>query len=122
MAVGFTLPLERGSDGYFKTSNTVLEQVKSNFINLILTVPGERFNNPTFGCYIHTLIFDFKSDDFYVEARQSIEDAIERWMPYLLLENFNIQSSDDTSHKARLYVKYRLAENVNLSDEVLIQV
>lgn len=123
MARGFTLPLERGTGGYFQMSETVLEQVKSNFINLILTIPGERFNNPTFGCNIHRLVFDFNNDDFSVNARQSVEDAVERWMPYLQLEEFVFQPNNDdkNNYRASMYVKYRLSENPNFSDEVLIQ-
>ena len=124
MAKGFTLPLERGSGGYFQTSETVLEQVKSNFINLILTIPGERFNNPEFGCNIHRLVFDFNNSDFSVNARQSVEDAVARWMPYLNLEEFAFQPTDDdiSNHRAQMYVKYRLSENPNFSDEVLINI
>ena len=124
MAKGFTLPLERGSGGYFQTSETVLEQVKSNFINLILTIPGERLNNPEFGCNIHRLVFDFNNSDFSVNARQSVEDAVARWMPYLNLEEFVFQPTDDdiSNHRAQMYVKYRLSENPNFSDEVLINI
>jgi len=124
MAKGFTLPLGRGSGGYFQTSETVLEQVKSNFINLILTIPGERFNNPEFGCNIHRLVFDFNNSDFSVNARQSVEDAVARWMPYLNLEEFVFQPTDDdiSNHRAQMYVKYRLSENPNFSDEVLINI
>jgi len=119
---GFTLPLERGTGGYFQTSETLLEQVKSNFINLILTIPGERFNNPEFGCSIHKLVFD-NNDDFSTKARQSVEDAVEKWMPYLELEEFVFQpnNNDENRHRASMYVKYRLSENPNFNDEVLIQ-
>lgn len=123
MAKGFTLPLERGTGGYFQTSETILEQVKSNFINLILTVPGERFHNPTFGCNIHRLVFDFNTDEFTVEARKMVEDSVNKWMPYIRLEEMVVQSNDDdkNNYKVQMYVKYRLTENANLTDEVLIQ-
>lgn len=121
MARGFTLPLQRGPDGYFEMSETVLDQIKSNFINLVLTIPGERFNNPTFGCDIHRLVFDFNDDDLSVTAREYISTAVERWMPYILLEEISIQQSDSNNYKANIYVKYRLSENPNFSDEVLIQ-
>ena len=124
MARGFTLPLARGTGGYFETSETVLEQVKSNFINLILTVPGERFNNPEFGCNIHRLVFDFNNNEFSVSVRQSVDEAVERWMPYLELAEFVFQPSNDdkNNYRAEMYVKYRLSENPNFTDEVLIQI
>lgn len=122
MAIGFTLPLENGKGGYFRTSDTTLEQIKNNFINLILTIPGERFNNPEFGCNIHNLVFDFNNSELQTDIRQVVEESVNRWMPYILLEELVFQPTDDDKdrYRAQMYVKYRLSENPNFSDEVLI--
>lgn len=123
MAIGFSLPLERGNDGYFRTSDTILEQIKNNFINLMLTIPGERFGNPTFGCDINNLVFDFNDVDLDASARVAVQSAVEKWMPYIELEEFVFQPTDIdiARYTAKMYVKYRLSENPNLGDEVLIQ-
>ena len=36
--IGVTLPLQVGKNGFFKQSDTLLEQTKSNLKNLLLTV------------------------------------------------------------------------------------
>ena len=67
MSIGFTLPLQRsngGTGGYFEMSNDLMTQIKSNFINLISTMKGERMANPTFGCDIHEHIFNFNNQKF----------------------------------------------------------
>lgn len=120
MSNGVSLPL----DGAFTFTNNILETVKSNFINLILTVPGERLNNPAFGCNIHRLVFDFSSTNLSSQARETVEQAVQKWMPYLQIEEFALQqnNTDIDTHRANLYVRYRLSENPNLTDEVLVTV
>lgn len=120
--IGFTLPLRRANGGYFEQSNTLLEQVKSNFINLVLTVKGERFNNPTFGCDIHQLIFDFNNDDIGERAREAVENAVQEWMPYITIEDFAIETTDNDRdrHTSKMYIRYRLTDNPNLLDEVVL--
>ena len=45
-AVGISLPLQSGRGGYFNQTYTTIEQVTSNVINLLLTLPGERYMQP----------------------------------------------------------------------------
>jgi len=120
MSNGVSLPF----GGSFTFTNDVLETIKSNFINLILTVPGERLNNPTFGCNIHRLVFDFSSTNLSSQARETVEQAVQKWMPYLQIEEFALQqnNTDIDTHRANLYVRYRISENPNLTDEVLVTV
>ena len=124
MSIGFTLPLRRADGGYFEMSNDLLTQIKSNFINLVSTMKGERMSNPEFGCDIHQSVFNFNNDDLPNKARESVEEAVARWMPYIELEKFEIETIDADKERqtARIYMSYRLTEQPNLSDEVLIQI
>ena len=124
MSIGFTLPLQRGDGGYFEVSNDLLTQIKSNFINLVSTMKGERMSNPEFGCDIHQSVFNFNNDDLPNKARESVEEAVARWMPYIELEKFEVNTIDADKERqtARIYMSYRLTEQPNLSDEVLIQI
>ena len=56
VAVGVTFPFD--GPAVFNSSYTTKEQVKSNLINLLLTSPGERLMNPTFGVGIRDLLFE----------------------------------------------------------------
>ena len=118
MSIGFTLPLRRANGGYFETSEDVMTAIKSNFINLVSTMKGERLSNPEFGCDIHRSIFNMNNTEFYPEAREAVERAVAEWMPY-----FQIDTTDDDRerHKARVYMSYILSENPDLQDEVLIE-
>ena len=124
MPIGFTLPLRRADGGYFEMSNDLMTQIKSNFINLVSTMKGERPMNPTFGCDIHQIIFNSNDDDLYSEAKRTVEEAVAEWMPYIELENFEISTTDNDKDRntAKIYMSYRLIETPDLTDEVLIQI
>ena len=55
-AVGVSLPFN--GTAVFNSTYTVKEQLKSNLINLVLTYPGERINEPNFGVGISKYIFE----------------------------------------------------------------
>ena len=124
MSKGFTLPLRRANGGYFEMSNDLMTQIKSNFINLVSTMKGERLSNPEFGCDIHQVIFDMNDTDLYPKAREAVERAVARWMPYIQLDQFEVETTDSQRDKyqAKIYMSYVLTEQPNLTDEVLIQI
>ena len=124
MSIGFTLPLRRANGGYFEMSNDLMTQIKSNFINLVSTMKGERLSNPEFGCDIHQVIFDMNDTDLYPRAREAVERAVARWMPYIQLDQFEVETTDSQrdNYQAKIYMSYVLTEQPNLTDEVLIQI
>ena len=54
--IGVAFPLD--GTNMFNGTETVTEQAKTNLINLLLTVPGERVNLPNFGVGLKTLLFE----------------------------------------------------------------
>jgi phage baseplate assembly protein W len=124
--IGITLPIRRGNSGYFEASTDILPQVKSNFKNLIMTRLGERVAQPEFGCRIWEYIFEQWEPETVQGVRDSVIEAVDRWMPYLELLQVDIQSGNDNlakdRHTINLYVRYRIRENADLEDEIVIPV
>ena len=54
--IGVAFPLDE--DNMFSGTQTVKEQIKANLLNLLLTYPGERINEPNFGWGIKSLLFE----------------------------------------------------------------
>jgi phage baseplate assembly protein W len=52
------IPLQLESDGSFKTIEDSSENIKQKFRMLILTNPGEKLMNPTFGVGIRNFLFE----------------------------------------------------------------
>lgn len=122
--IGLTIPITKGTSGYFETSEDILTQVKNNFINLILTVKGERLHNPEFGCDIHKVVFEQNDDTIEDKSRIAVDEAVETWMPYLDLEEFRILNriEERDRYRIQVYFKYRLTNSPNIFDEVVITI
>ena len=56
VTIGVAFPLDETN--MFQGTETVKEQTKSNLINLLLTYPGERVNQPEFGLGLKNLLFE----------------------------------------------------------------
>lgn len=121
-AIGITLPIQIGNMGYFQQAFDTLTQVKSNFINLILTRKGERVHQPEFGCGIHEYLFEQLTPENIEGARLSVVSAVERWMPFLELVQFDLNASPNEldNNRLQLYVGYRLRQNPNIRDTIIL--
>lgn len=122
--LGSPLPLGRSARGYFATTDNALENEKSKFINLILTIKGERVANPTFGCDIHKLLFEQKTENVQDLAEQYVTDAVSRFMPYLKLQQISITNVDTflNDNNINLYVKYSFINNPLVVQSVQLSV
>lgn len=124
--IGITLPLRRGNSGYFESSTEILPQIKSNFKNLIMTRIGERLAQPEFGCRIWEYVFEQWNTDTVRGVRDSVIDAVDRWMPFLELLQIDVESGNDNNaidnHTINLYVRYRIRQNADLEDDIVIPV
>jgi phage baseplate assembly protein W len=120
--IGITLPLQIGNTGYFEQAFDTLTQVKSNFINLILTRKGERVHQPEFGCGIHDYLFEQLTPENIEGAKLSVLAAVERWMPFLELIQFELAAApeDLDQNKLQLYVGYRLRKNPDIRDTIIL--
>ena len=95
VAVGISLPIENGPNGYFRQTYTTIEQVSSNVINLILTIPGERYMQPTFGSKLYEYLFEQFDEGIIDFITDSITESIEEWLPYVNIENLKVTDGLD---------------------------
>ena len=116
VAIGITLPLQRGNNGFFNQSFQTIDQIKSNIKNLLLTKRGERLMHPTFGTDLYNALFNQNTDDLEMEIQGSIESAIAEWMPFVSIEEILVDQND-TNRDRYLFVvslKFRVAGQQNL--------
>lgn len=117
--IGVTLPIRMGQTGMFDQSTTVLEQVRSNFKNLILTKKGERVGQPELGCDLWKILFEQLTDETLEKARLAVVDAIDRWIPFIELTDFQIQKTDN-QNIINIKCIYRFRSNRNVTDQINI--
>lgn len=121
--IGITLPLERGNTGYFTQSTNVLTQIKSNFKNLMLTRKGERVMQPEFGTDIHNMVFEQITEETQDNMKLSITNAVERWMPFLELQNIEVVTpADGDVNTVAIKIDYRFRSNPNVTDSLTVTV
>tara|TARA_Y100000034_G_scaffold112793_1_gene147108 strand:- start:1724 stop:2122 length:399 start_codon:yes stop_codon:yes gene_type:complete len=108
------LPFERDiEDGY--VMNTTLSQVfKQNLKNLILTAPGERMMDPTFGVGLRNYLFSQNSYAVEENLRSRINQQVNKYMPFIKLSAVNI-GFDDTTQLLAISIEYHIP-GINIKD------
>jgi phage baseplate assembly protein W len=74
-AIGLSLPIQLGNEGYFATNKDTISQIADNIQNLLLTVPGERRFNNSFGSGLYNLLFQPIESDV---TNDMIVDVVQR--------------------------------------------
>lgn len=122
IAIGVSLPFN-GPAGPFNSTYSTQDQIKSNFINLLLTNKGERIYNPNFGADLKRALFDGT-----VEGTESIIESLIRsntaiFVPEITI-NF-IQFSSPTSPQAENNtISVTVTYTINISgkaDQITVQ-
>ena len=124
VAVGITLPLRNSDKGFFNKSYTTLEQAKSNLKNLLLTQKGERPFQPELGTNIYRILFEPITDSMPDRIAESIEDGIQKWLPYLKIEKLQVTEDDTTWAKdvdaglIRVHIEFALKNDPTFTDSI----
>jgi phage baseplate assembly protein W len=116
VAIGITLPIQRGNGGFFAQSYQTSEQVKSNIKNLILTRKGERLMHPNFGTDLYNTLFNQNTDDLESEIERSIDRAIQEWMPYISVDEILVDQTNTNrdTYFFTVTLNFRVAGQQNL--------
>jgi len=78
-AVGVALPFN--GNAVFKPTFTTKDAIRANLINYLLTGPGERVFNTTFGAGIRNYVFEQISSESISEVASYIEAVIQKYFP-----------------------------------------
>mgnify|MGYP001251741079 FL=1 len=113
-AIGIAFPLLEG--GSFKQTKTVAEQVKANIINVLLTEPGERVNQPDLGVGLKSLLFENITNAN--EIVPIIEEQLETYVPDIDLEDVLSEFIED-EHILQITLVYSLVIS-GLRDSIVV--
>ena len=101
VTIGVAFPLD--DVNMFKGTQTIKEQVKSNLINLLLTEPGERINEPNFGVGLKDLLFEQNPN---IELlKEKINNQINFYIPVISLSDVDINFEND-EYKLHIIISY----------------
>ena len=101
---GWALPLEPTADG--EIPNERVRGVQDSARLVLEVSPGERRGRPGFGCAVHRMP-RIESDDERHLAAALVEEALERWVPWLGVERVDVFGSKDGQIELQLGVGSR---------------
>jgi len=122
-SLGFKLPIEFDNEGM--TSET-LDAVKQNLMCLLSTELGERLYQPNLGMRLKRFIFEPFSQDMVTEIKAIVHESINLWLPFLIINNIQVQMSEITTHETRntleIQVDFSLKRNPTILDSVQVTI
>ena len=111
IGLGFPLNSVNMSTG---TTNT-RDQIKSNFLNLLLTVPGERINQPNYGVGLKRKLFENNLDESTL--LEDISNQTSFYMPEISLNSIKINQDID-EYKTTIALDYSIADQASDSIQI----
>jgi len=95
-AIGLRIPFRLGRDGYFEMNTDTVSQVSSNIRNLLLTKPGERRFNNSFGSSLYKFLFEQnnldESKDILVNL---IQNDVDKFMNGIIITDVKVSLRND---------------------------
>ena len=89
--VGVALPLNEVN--MFKGTDTIKEQAKTNLINVLLTEPGERVYEPTYGVGLKQILFEQNPNEN--DLTEKIKQQTSIHIPEISLVDTSVNFDDD---------------------------
>ena len=114
--VGLKLPMARSNKtGDFTTTKNSSQQSSHNISNLLLTSPGERVAQPTFGSNLRALCFEQIDDELPSKVDKEVRRSLERWLPYINVASVETLTADGDKSKITVRVKYTTSLNRSIA-------
>ena len=101
--IGVAFPLDENN--LFYGTENIKKQVRSNLINILLTIPGERINLPKFGVGLKNYLFENNINLNILKERIKLQ--LRKHLPRITLEGIKIDRKEDNEHVISLTVIYR---------------
>ena len=104
--VGLSFPLRADSNNNFQMTKNSLEQSRHNLRNLLLTYPGERAGNPTFGSRLREVCFEQHDESLPQKIEDVILSSINTFLPYIKVTDIETLTDENQNEKIFVKIKY----------------
>ena len=101
----FPFPLAVNHGGRF-AANGGDEAIRGKIIQVLFTAPGERVNQPDFGCGLFNLVFEPNDSVLAAAMEFTVGQALSRWLDNeILVEAVNVETEEENSLIEIVYSK-----------------
>jgi phage baseplate assembly protein W len=105
---GFGFPFAVDAAGSIAPEPDESAQLRGQLIQVLFTAPGERVNQPEFGCGLFNLVFDPNNMIMAAAAEFTIGQALARWLgDALVVAGVDVQVRDEVLAVEVAYVRRR---------------
>tara|TARA_B110001454_G_C12625980_1_gene394883 strand:+ start:402 stop:872 length:471 start_codon:yes stop_codon:yes gene_type:complete len=118
--IGLSFPLRRDKFNDFALTKNSLEQAQHNLKNLLLTSPGERAMQPEFGSNMRALCFEQIDDNLPVAVDTEVRNAVEKWLPYINIEEVNTLTEEQDQNKIHVEIKFSTTLNPQSLEQITL--
>jgi phage baseplate assembly protein W len=112
VAIGVDLPFS-GPVAFIPNYQTK-DAIKNNLVNFLLTNPGERIENPTFGAGVRDYIFTQIETENFEYIKEDLQDKISTNFPDIRLEDVEV-FQDVNENTIQIRIAYSIP-NTNIND------
>ena len=108
MASGLTpsLPLTFGDAANYNLIQTYEKLIRQNLKNLILTVPGERVMDTSFGVGLRSFLFEHNDSSTYSEISARIHNQVKKYMSFIDIVDINFTTDVRNENSVYITVDY----------------
>lgn len=105
MQTAFPFPLVANEAGRFVAASGD-ETIRSKIIQVLFTSPGERVNQPEFGCGLFNLVFEPNNEILATAMEFTVGQALSRWLQDdIVVDNVDVQSEDEYVFVEVVYIR-----------------
>ena len=112
VAVGIRLPFNKKR--VFTLDYSTKEHARSKLINVLITSPGERLNQPLFGAGLKNRLFEQQSEISGDNLRGVIIPQVEQYVPEIEVKNITLKDGGIAGDQLFVTINY---ETLNNSEE-----
>ena len=120
ITVEFPLKIERGEGIVPIREDNLVEAVKFQLKNLLLTRPGETISDPEFGVGLSNFLFS-QENARIPEIQNRIRNQINRYMNYFDTLDIRVGRSEENNKTIAVYLRFEISE-LKINDELEVSV
>lgn len=106
---------------FVEMTQTNEEAIKSDLLHLLLTNKRERLYLPSFGTNLRRYLFEQNGNDVHEGIRGEIQQAINRYIPNLQINEITVNQSESNEHAALVRLDYTVT-NVAFSSSDFVEI
>ena len=106
-------PYSINSSGLTDRTDNGSESIRNKIIQVLFTAPGERVNQPEFGCGLFNLVFEPNDAVLAAAVEYTIGQALTRWLSdEIVVDGVNVEHLDE---KILIEVAYTIKKDLSRS-------